>query len=129
MVAYSDASFATREKQQSQNGSLILATDKDIFHQKIACASSITWSSKKIDRVVASTLASETFALSHTIDALNCIRLAWKWIRNPSVPWQKLEEVWKHAPPGIAVMDCKSLYDVMLSPKIPLRNAKNTELS
>ena len=113
MVAYSDASFAAREKQQSQKGSLILAAHEDVFHQKVACASPWSWSSKKIDRVVASTLASESFALSHTVDALNWIRLAWVWIRNPSTPWQKPEEVWKSAYPGIAVVDCKSLYDVI----------------
>ena len=64
MVAYSSASFATREKQQSQKGSLILASHENIFHQKVAKASPLSWSSKKIDRVVASTLAAETFALS-----------------------------------------------------------------
>ena len=101
------------KKQQSQKGSLILAAHEDVFHQKVACASPLSWSSKKIDRVVASTLASESFALSHTVDALNWIRLAWVWIRNPSTPWQKPEEVWKSAYPGIAVVDCKSLYDVI----------------
>eukprot|EP00435_Cladocopium_sp_Y103_P057366 s1032_g19.t1 len=104
MIAYSDASFATREKQQSQKGNLILAAHADVFQQKIATASPLTWSSKKIGRVVASTLAAETFALSHAVDALNWIRLAWEWIRNPQTPWQKPEEVWRQAPPGIAVV-------------------------
>ena len=119
MIAYSDASFATREKQQSQKGNLILAAHADVFHQKIATASPLTWSSKKIGRVVASTLAAETFALSHAVDALNWIRLAWEWIRNPLTPWQKPEEVWRQAPPGIAVVDCKSLYDVITKTTTP----------
>eukprot|EP00435_Cladocopium_sp_Y103_P027554 s1421_g6.t2 len=61
IVAYSDASFASRAKQQSQKG--------DIFHQKSAMASPLVWYSKKIERVVASTLAAETFALSSAEDA------------------------------------------------------------
>ena len=119
IVAYSDASFATREKQQSQKGSLILAAHEDVFRQRVANANPLSLSSKKIDRVVASTLASETFALSHTVDVLNWIRLAWDWVRNPLTPWQRPEEVWKSAYPGIAVVDCKSLYDVITKNTTP----------
>ena len=75
MIAYSDASFATRDKQHSQKGMLILAAHQDVFQQKIALASPISWSSKKIERVVASTLAAETYALSYTVDTLNWVRL------------------------------------------------------
>ena len=40
MMAYSDASFATRSKQQSQKGGLFLAAHKDILSQKeINCKS------------------------------------------------------------------------------------------
>ena len=92
---------------------------QDIFNQKVAVASPLSWSSKKIDRVVASTFAAETFALSHTVDALNWIRLTWEWIRNPKTPWQTPEEVWKASPPGIAVVDCKSLYDVITKNTTP----------
>ena len=69
--------------------------------------------------MLASTLASETFALPHTVDALNWIRLAWEWIRNPLTPWQKPEEVWKSAHPGSAVVDCKSLYVVITKNTTP----------
>ena len=113
IVAYSDASFATREKLHSQKGGLFLATHKDIFDQKSAIASPLSWYSKKIDRVVASTLASETYALSSAVDTANWLRLMWEWIKNPSIPWRNPERVWMKAPPGIAVMDCKSLFDVI----------------
>ena len=62
---------------------------------------------------VASTLASETFALSSAVDLLNWLRLAWSWLRNPTIPWQTPEKVWLSEPPSIAVVDCKSLYDVI----------------
>ena len=113
MVAYSDASFATREKQQSQKGALFLAVHQDVFGQQKALSSPLTWCSKKIERVVASTLASETFALSSAVDLLNWLRLAWSWLRNPTIPWQTPEKVWLSEPPSIAVVDCKSLYDVI----------------
>jgi hypothetical protein len=113
MMAYSDASFATRSKQQSQKGGLFLAAHKDILSQKRLTASPLIWYSKKIERVVASTLAAETYALPAVVDLIDWLRLAWEWMRNPAIPWQKPEEVWNHAPPSIAVIDCKSLYDVI----------------
>ena len=119
IVAYSDASFASRAKQQSQKGGLFLAVHEDIFHQKSAMASPLVWYSKKIERVVASTLAAETFALSSAVDLTHWLRLAWEWLRQPNIPWQTPEEVWKHAAPSIAVMDCKSLYDVITKNTTP----------
>ena len=113
MMAYSDASFATRSKQQSQKGGLFLAAHKDVLSQKVAQASPLVWYSKKIDRVVASTLAAETYALSSAVDLIDWLRLAWEWMRNPSIPCQKPELVWSQAAPSIAVIDCKSLYDVI----------------
>jgi hypothetical protein len=119
IVAYSDASFATRDKQQSQKGGLFLATHVDVFHQKSAKASPLTWYSKKIDRVVASTLAAETYALSSAVDMADWLRLAWEWLRNPLTPWKTPEVVWKTAPPSIAVVDFKSLYDVITKNTTP----------
>ena len=113
LISYSDASFATREKKQSQKGGLILATHHDVFNQKSARASPLVWFSKKIDRVVASTLAAETFALSTAVDLLDWMRLAWEWIKCPLIPWKNPEAVWKKAPASIAVVDCKSLFDVI----------------
>ena len=112
-LAYSDASFATREKQQSQKGGLILATHQDICSQKPAISSPIVWYSKKIDRVVASTLAAETYALSHSVDLLDWVRLSWAWLKNPRIPWKTPEKVWETENKSIAAIDCKSLYDVI----------------
>ena len=118
-IVYSDASFASREKQQSQKGGIILAAHQQVMNQQPAGASPIVWYSKKISRVVASTLAAETFALSHAIDLLDWIRLSWEWILNPEIPWKEPEKVWKHSHPSIAVTDCKSLYDVIVKNATP----------
>ena len=119
LVSYSDASFATREKKQSQKGGLFLAVHKDILEQKSADASTLTWYSKKIDRVVASTLAAETFSLSAAVDSLNWLRLVWEWLKNPKIDWKKPEHVWNQSPQSIAVMDCKSLFDVLVKNTTP----------
>ena len=118
-LAYSDASFATREKQQSQKGGLILATHQDICSQKPAISSPIVWYSKKIDRVVASTLAAETYALSHSVDLLDWVRLSWAWLKNPQIPWKTPEKVWETENKSIAAIDCKSLYDVITKNSTP----------
>lgn len=118
-IVYSDASFASREKQQSQKGGIILAAHRQVMNQQPAGASPIVWYSKKISRVVASTLAAETFALSHAIDLLDWIRLSWEWLLNPMVPWKEPEKVWKNSHPSIAVTDCKSLYDVIVKNATP----------
>ena len=120
-LTYSDASFATREKQQSQKGGLILAAHSDVLQQKPARASPIVWYSKKISRVVASTLAAETYALSHAVDLLDWIRLSWAWLVNPQIDWQRPEEVWRNGPSSIAAIDCKSLYDVITKNTTPHR--------
>ena len=112
-VAYSDASFASRENKQSQKGCLILASHRDVAAQKETVASPLSWYSKKVNRVVASTLAAETYALSHSVDAVEWIRMSWAWIKNPHIEWRKPEEVLLQERPSIAVVDCKSLFDVI----------------
>ena len=119
LVSYSDASFATREKKQSQKGGMVLAVHEDVCQQKSALASPLVWYSRKIDRVVASTLAAETFALSSAVDLLNWLRLAWEWIKSPNTKWKEPEKVWGEVAPGLAVIDCKSLFDVLAKNTTP----------
>ena len=72
-----------------------------------------------MDRVVASTLAAETYALSSAVDTCNWLRLMWEWLKNPAIPWRDPEQVWQKAYQGVAVMDCKSLYDVISKNTLP----------
>ena len=116
------------KRNKAKKDGRILAAHENVCHQKSAKASPLVWFSQKIDRVVASTLAAETFALS---SMWTC------WIGSDphgsgsnvhKTPWQKPEEVWSKASPGIAVVDCKSLFDV--SPKKnPHPNVNSTEHS
>ncbi len=118
-VTYSDASFATREKQQSQKGCMVLVAHKDIIDQKEAIASPMSWHSKKINRVVASTLAAETYALSHAVDSGEWLRLLWHWMKFPSLNWKQPEISLRDMPASVAVVDCKSLYDVITKNTMP----------
>ena len=110
-LSFSDAAFATRENAHSQKGCLILATTEEIDQTKISNASPLVWFSKKINRFVSSTLASETYALSRALDLLSWTRMHWAWILNPNINWRNPEETLKTLPAAFAVVDCKSLFD------------------
>eukprot|EP00435_Cladocopium_sp_Y103_P007616 s5467_g2.t1 len=127
-MSFSDAAFATREKAHSQKGCLILATTDEISETRSAPVSPLIWFSKKINRVVSSTLASETFALSGALDLLSWTRMHWSWMLNPSVAWKTPEVTLKHLPPAYAVVDCKSLFDLLQKTSIPQCTEHRTTL-
>ena len=80
---------------------------------------SVLWFSKKINRVVSSTLASETYALSGALDLLSWTRMHWAWINNPQINWRNPEQTLKDLPKAYAVVDCKSLFDLLQKTSIP----------
>lgn len=118
-VSFSDASFATRANSQSQKGCLIMATSKQIGNWQASDASPLIWYSKKISRVVASTLASEAYALSGSVDLLTWVRIHWSWICHPHDKWKQPEQCLRQCPEAYAVVDCKSLYDLIQKTTIP----------
>eukprot|EP00435_Cladocopium_sp_Y103_P060955 s399_g22.t1 len=118
-VSFSDASFANRANSQSQKGCLILAASKQIGEWQSSLVSPLMWYSRKIARVVGSTLASETYALSGAVDLLSWLRIHWDWICNPSSKWKEPESCLAQAPEAYAVVDCKSLYDLIQKTTIP----------
>ena len=77
------------------------------------------WYSRKIARVVGSTLASETYALSGSVDLLSWLRIHWAWICQPSSAWKDPETCLSQSPEAYAVVDCKSLYDLIQKTTIP----------
>ena len=118
-LSFSDAAFATREKANSQKGCLILATTDAVDQAQSSQVSPLVWFSKKINRVVASTLASETYALSGALDMLSWIRMHWAWLLDPYIPWKDTEKTLRSLPVAYAVVDCKSLYDLLQKTSIP----------
>ena len=80
------------------------------------------WGSKKIQKVVTSTLSAETTSLASALDQLSWLRLYWKWLHSPQTQWNRPEEALLKVEPaisvvtvpqesGLAITDCKSLYD------------------
>ncbi|CAE7196797.1 unnamed protein product, partial [Symbiodinium sp. CCMP2456] len=69
-VAFGDASFASSKNLNSHQGVLICATDDRLDQNLEAPLSPLTWSSKKIPRVVRSTLSAEAYAMSKAVDLL-----------------------------------------------------------
>ena len=66
-----------------------------------------------------STLASETYALSGSVDLLSWLRIHWAWICQPSSAWKDPETCLSQSPEAYAVVDCKSLYDLIQKTTIP----------
>ena len=118
-LSFSDAAFATRDRAHSQRGTFILATTPTVEEAKGSQVSPLIWSSRKISRVVSSTLASETYARSAALDQLSWIRILWSWMLNPQVDWRKPAETLTNLPSAYAVVDCKSLYDLLQKTAVP----------
>ena len=126
-LAFSDASFASARNPDSHAGSIILATHSDLNGNKPCSVSPLTWSSRKIQKVVTSTLAAEAVALNSILDQLSWLRLYWAWLLDNSVQWKCPKTALGLLPPShtiatrdhsdlpesIAATDCESLYDLV----------------
>lgn len=67
IVVFADASFGNLEQSGSQGAHIIFLADKD------QNATLLSWNSKKLKRIVRSTLAAETLALSDAVDTAHMI--------------------------------------------------------
>ncbi len=126
-LSFSDASFASKKVPLSQAGNIILATHQQIEKNVSSPVSPLSWGSKKIQKVVTSTLAAETMSLSSSLDQLSWIRLYWHWLYCPNDEWKHPSETLQKLPKAItsitpkqqelteatSVVDCKSLYDLV----------------
>ena len=122
-LAFSDASFSSHKKPDSHSGVIILGTHEAIAKNIQSPISPISWGSKKIQKVVTSTLAAETTSLASALDQLSWLRLFWKWIHDPKLDWKNPEAALSKLEPAItaptwkdsldvAITDCKSLCDL-----------------
>ena len=116
---FSDASFATQKDQNSYSGVLIVGTTASLMENQLAIITPTAWSSKKIPRVVRSTLSAEAVSLSNSLDRLSWIRLAWEWFKNSEVNWREPEKILRNCLPAGAVTDCKSVFDSCTKNSIP----------
>lgn len=113
-TTFSDASSASRASAQSQKGCLILAASKQIGEWQSSLVSPLMWYCRKIARVAGSTLASETYAPSGSVDLLSCCGFSGTGFVNPVQPGKTLgpETCRCQCPGAFAVVDCKGLHDL-----------------
>ena len=135
-LAFSDASFSSPNVPDSYAGLMIVAAHESIAQNQTCQISPIAWGSKKIQRVVTSTLAAETASLSTALDHLSWTRLCWAWILDETCDWRRPSETLKHLPPSystisggdLAATDCKSLFDLVSRTAPPSCSEFRTQL-
>ena len=110
LVIFSDASFGNLPNGGSQGGYIMLLVGEN------GTFSPISWNSKRIHRVVRSTLAAETLAMSNAIDAGIVIAALYK-------------ELLKSELPIICVTDSKSMFEACKSNKGVLEKRLRIEIN
>eukprot|EP00435_Cladocopium_sp_Y103_P037577 s2392_g10.t1 len=130
-VAFSDASFASERVPDSHQGMLIMACHKDIGDNKSSVVNPIVWHSKKIQKVVVSTLSAEAMSLAGAVDVLSWIRLFWAWLRDGKCQWQQADETLLKLPPAFAAIPPSDESNTPSPPshltKIPSLNSLNKQ--
>ena len=112
--AFSDASYSSVQRVASHQGTVIFATTPELLENDTTVVCPMAWSSKKIPRVVRSTLGAESVALSHNAGRFSWLRIFWAWLKNPEVSWHKPQELLTKEPTATAATDCKSVYDIVM---------------
>ena len=103
MVVFSDSSLGNLPDGGTQGGHLVMIMGKD------GCFCPLTWQSKRIRRVVRSTLAGETLAMADAIDSGIFLATLFKEITKGYAKPEKL--------PIICLTDNRSLYEAIKSTK------------
>ena len=103
-IAFSDALFASSKVPDSHQGMLVMAGHKNISTNQNSPVNPLVWHSKKIQKVVVSTLSAEAMSLAGAVVILAWIRLYWAWIRDGKCQWQKADETLLQLPPGFAAI-------------------------
>ena len=118
-VVFGDASFASQKQLSSFQGTIVYATTPKLQDNLQAPISPLTWSSKKIARVVRSTLSAEAFSMSRGVDKLSWMRLLWGSLVIKNFDWRTPSKSLAGLQKAIIVTDCKSLYDLVTRTAIP----------
>ena len=110
-IGVHDAAHANLEGGASQQGHLILAVHAGITNCRVL-VSVLSCQSKKIKRVVRSSLAARTCSMSICQEHLDWMRTVWEQMTRGEFVIENYEQ-FLIARLGILVTDCKSLYDAI----------------
>ena len=114
-LVYSDASLGNLPNGGTQGGSVIFLANEN------AEVLPICWTSRKIRRVVRSTLAGETLAMTDAIDMGIFVSTLFSELYNGSADGNKF--------PLSCITDCKSLHDAVKSVKLVTEKRLRLEVS
>jgi hypothetical protein len=117
--AFSDASFMSNKSLHAHQGTIIFVTNPELLENQKAVVAPIAWTSKKVPRIVRSTLSAEAAALSNSVDRLLWIRMMWAWISDPNCEWSNPEHVLEGQTKSAVVTDCRSMYDILTRTAVP----------
>ena len=117
--AFSDASFLSNKQNCAHQGTLIFATTPRLLENHKAIVAPVAWTSKRIPRVVRSTLGAEAAALCNSVDRLMWIRVLWAWMKNPWCDWRHPEKLLLEERTSALVTDCKGAYDLSTRTALP----------
>ena len=126
--AFSDASFSSVKERAAHQGTLVFATTPNLLENRWTAVAPVAWVSKRLERVVRSTLSAEAAALCNSVDRLMWLRVFWAWMKNPAIEWAKPEQVLAHENQGALVTDCRSAYDLLTRTAVPQCSEHRTTL-
>lgn len=114
---HSDAAFAN-VGNHTQAGYVIAFTDSALNHGEVCTWNPIVWKSYKLSRAVSSTMAAESQAMSVATGTVEWLSLMLAETLDGAFDVRDSREVLQRRNP-IAITDCKSLYDHLISPSSP----------
>ncbi|MDA8584406.1 hypothetical protein N9L68_09215 [bacterium] len=109
-LTYFDASFAPEVVLKSQGSMFTVLTDQNVTSQQVI-GNLVEYESSTIQRVVQSTMAAESAALSKSLDRQLYLRLVVEILLYGQPELQDRDRRTALRVPGILVADAKSLYD------------------
>ena len=126
----SDASFANAKNGKTQAGHMLVTFDKSLLEGGEAVTNLLHWRSGKLQRTVNSTLAAETQSLARGVGDLLWMRVMYLELTVPGfqvrnwrkhigqqgyVAFNKKKEGAEDLEDALAVVDAKSLYDLLIN--------------
>ena len=102
--------FRHYKDNNSYQGMFIVVTDWQMLQNEKTVIAPVAWASKKITRVVRSTLSAEVVSLCGSVDRLSWLRLFWEWMKNPEIDIAHPEAVLQKAPRASFVLIVRTTY-------------------
>ena len=111
IVCISDSGWGTRSSGESQGGYILCLAHKSILERKRAPCWIIDWASKKLRRMVRSSVAAETLAGQNGLDAIESLQALLSELLHGKSPKEFRES--KPSVPSALVIDSKGFYDAV----------------